>query len=261
LIYLDVFHNFNKIIAMKRLLLFLVVFGLCLRAIGQEPETFNYQTIVHNSAGDPVASRIVSFRISILFGNAFDTVVYSEKHRTETDQMGLASLTIGSGTDKTGIFPGIYWGADKYFLKVELDSKGGTDYIDIGTTQILIMPYTLRPKNSDKISPNVTENTLLISRKYVGKFLDYRQTLSKSELGPNILWIKTSMENVFGKISAYGKRCDFLTGDKLYLKRTYYNPGGISGYWTYQIENDSSVFYRLTDFQHDRKIPVESWFK
>ena len=246
---------------MKGFLLFLVVFGLCLRATGQEHETFNYQTIVHTSAGEVVADRNVSFRISILSGNAFDTVVYSEKHLVETDQLGLASLTIGSGTDRTGTFPGIYWGADKYFLKVELDIKGGTEYTDIGTTQILIMPYTLRPKNSEKISPNVTENQLLISRKYVGNFLDYRQTLSKTEIGPNILWIKTSMENVYGKISAYGKKCEFLIGDKLYLKRTYYNPGGISGYWTYQIENDSSVFYRLTDFQHDRKITVESWFK
>lgn len=246
---------------MKGLLLFLVVFGLCLRVTGQVQETFNYQTIVHTPAGQVVAYRNVSFRISILSGNAFDTVVYSEKHLVETDQLGLASLTIGNGTDRTGIFPGIYWGADKYFLKVEEDIKGGNDYIDIGTTQILIMPYTLRPKNSEKISPNVTENQLLISRKYVGNFLDYRQTLSKTELGPNILWIKTSMENVFGKISAYGKKCEFLTGDKLYIKRTYYNPGGISGYWTYQIENDSSVFYRLTDFQHDRKITVESWFK
>jgi hypothetical protein len=246
---------------MKGLLLSLVVFGLCLRATGQEHETFNYQTIVHTPAGEVVAYRNVSFRISILSGNAFDTVVYSEKHIVETDQLGLASMNIGNGTDKTGIFPGVYWGADKYFLKVEMDIKGGTDYTDIGTTQILIMPYTLRPKNSQKISPNVTENQLLISRKYVGNFLDYRQTLAKTELGPNILWIKTSMENIYGKISAYGKRCDFLIGDKLYLKRTYYNPGGISGYWTYQIENDSSVFYRLTDFQHDRKVPVESWFK
>jgi hypothetical protein len=246
---------------MKGLLLFLVVFGLCLRATGQEQETFNYQTIVHTSAGEVIAYRNVSFRISILSGNAFDTVVYSEKHNVETNQMGLASLTIGNGTDKTGNFPGIYWGSDKYFLKVELDTKGGNEYIDIGTTQILIMPYTLRPKNPEKSSPNVTENKLLISRKYVGKFLDYRLTLSKTEIGPNILWIKTSMENVYGKISAYGKKCEFLTGDKLYLKRTYYNPGGISGYWTYQIENDSSVFYRLTDFQHDRKVPVVSWFK
>jgi hypothetical protein len=246
---------------MKGLLLFLAVFSFCLLANGQESETFSYQTIVHTSAGKVVASGKVSLRISILLGNGFDTVIYSEKHHVETNPMGLASLTIGSGTDKTGIFPGIYWGTDKYFMKVELDAEGGSDYTDIGTTQILILPYTLRPKNSEKIATNVTENKLLISRKYVGKFLDFRQTISKTELGPNILWIKTSMENEFGKISAYGKKCDFLIGDKLYLKRTYYNPGGISGYWTYQIENDSSVFYRVTDFQHDRKVPVETWFK
>jgi hypothetical protein len=91
--------------------------------------------------------------------------------------------------------------------------------------------------------------------------VDYRQTGPDTYNGPNIIWVKTSMDEIFGKISAYGKKCKFLVGDKLYIKRTFLSPGGVSGYWVYRIENDSSVYYRVTDFQHDRKVFVETWFK
>jgi len=194
-------------------------------------------------------------------GNAFDTVVYSEVQRVTTNQLGLATMEIGTGTEKTGNFNTIDWGADKYFLKVETDAAGGHDYRDNGTTEMMSSPNSLSKKASKKPVKNLTEDKLFISRRYIGNFIDYRHTGPEEANGPNIIWIKTSMESTFGKISAYGKKCDFSVGEKLYLKRSYFSPGGISGYWVFQIENDSSVYYRATDFQHDRKIAVESWFK
>jgi hypothetical protein len=245
---------------MKRLLLFLTTVVFCLRGISQEPVSFNYQAIVHNAKGEVVASHIVSFKLSILEGNAYDTVVYSERHIVTTNQFGSVTMSIGNGTDKTGNFTSVNWNADKHFLRVEIDTSGGTDYIDQGTTQILSVPYTLSPKISRNASSIIIENKLFISRKYVGVFLDYRQTGPGSYNGPNLIWIKTSLSDTYGKISAYGKKCHFSPGDKLYLKRTYYSPGDVSGFWEYWIENDSSIYYRVTEFQHDRKIFVENWF-
>ena len=69
------------------------------------------------------------------------------------------------------------------------------------------------------------------------------------------------MNNTYGKISAFGKKCEFSVGDNLYIKRSYYSPGGVFGYWEYRIENDSSVYYRVSDYQYDQKVLVESWFK
>jgi hypothetical protein len=68
------------------------------------------------------------------------------------------------------------------------------------------------------------------------------------------------MEKTYGKISAYGEKCEFSVGDRLYLTRTYYSPGGISAYWVYNIENASSLYYKVTEFQNDRKVLVQSWF-
>jgi hypothetical protein len=110
------------------------------------------------------------------------------------------------------------------------------------------------------LQEQLVEDEILITRKYVGDFIDYRHTGPETYSGYNIIWIKTSMESLYGKFSAYGRKCDFNPGDRLYIKRTYFTPGGVSGYWIYIIENDSSVTYELTEFQHDREVSAATWF-
>lgn len=110
-------------------------------------------------------------------------------------------------------------------------------------------------------SPPAEDEEFFISRKYIGVFLDYRQTGPDDLAGPNLIWIKTSMENEYGKISAYGKNCDFRVGERLFLRRMLYDPGIGAGYWEYSIENDSAVSYKATEFQHDHKIFTETIFQ
>ncbi len=112
-----------------------------------------------------------------------------------------------------------------------------------------------------KSSSSVPEDDLIITRKYVGDFIEYRHTGPENYEGPNIIWVKTTLEDRYGKISAYGKKCDFVAGDRLYLRRVFYSPGIVSGYWVYILENDSSVNYRATDLQHDREVFIKSWFE
>lgn len=107
----------------------------------------------------------------------------------------------------------------------------------------------------------VQEDQLILSRRYVGNFIEFRQTGPKDGNGPNIIWIKTSLEDRYGKISAYGKKCDFSPGERLYLRRTLLSPGMVSGYWEYHIENDSTLSYKATEFQHDKKTQIETWFR
>jgi hypothetical protein len=243
-----------------KILLSIAAFAISLMIAGQQPESFNYQAIVHDAEGGVVSARTVSLRVSIIAGSVYDSVVYMESHKVTTSKAGLVSINIGNGTDKSASFNSIDWGSEKYFLRVEADITGGSDYKEIATTQILNVPFVAQLKSSENPSETITEDKLFISRKFVGNFVDYRQTGPKDNNGPNLIWIKTTMDATFGKISAYGKKCEFSVGDKLYLKRAYFSPGGIFGYWVYQIENDSSVYYRLTDFQHDRKVYAETWF-
>ena len=245
---------------MKRLLLVLVVSCLCYILTGQVPQSFNYQTIIREPSGEVMASKRVSLKFSILPDLTYDTVVYSEIHNVLTDKFGFVSVTIGNGTDKTGSFSSIDWNEYSYFLRTEIDTAGGKTYSEMGPVQVLNEPAARHSKASKKTGPIFQEDKLFISRKYVGKFLDFRQTGPKDSNGPNIIWIKTSLEATLGKISAYGKKCEFSVGDNLYIRRAYYSPGGVSGFWVYQIENDSSVYYRVTDFQYDHKVYAETWF-
>jgi len=245
---------------MRRLLLFFIAFVFCLSASGQKPESFYYQALVRKLTGEVVVSGPVSFRLNILAGSPSGVVVYSETQTGTTDRDGLATLEIGNGSYKTGNFSSIDWNAGKYFLKVETDPAGGNSFTEISTAQLLNVPSESQKKSMKRSTDIVIEDEFLMTRKYVGEFLDYRHTGTSTSDGPNIIWIKTSMDKSFGKLSAYGKSCDFTPGDKLYIRRTYFSPGDVSGYWIYQIENDSSIYYRLSEFQHDKKVNVETLF-
>ena len=105
------------------------------------------------------------------------------------------------------------------------------------------------------------EEEIIILRKYIGLYLDYRHTGPEDLAGTNIIWIKTSMENVYGKVSALGRKCEFTAGERLYVRKTLYDPGIGAGYWVYHVENDSSVYYEATEFQHDRKVNIDTWFR
>jgi len=83
-------------------------------------------------------------------------LLYIVKSTTlRTNEFGLVTLTVGNGTDKTGIISVINWGEDIYFLKTEADPAGGTTYIDMGTTQLLSVPYALYSKTSESATDAV----------------------------------------------------------------------------------------------------------
>jgi hypothetical protein len=107
-------------------------------------------------------------------------------------------------------------------------------------------------------SSKVSKDDFFITRRYIGKFTDYRHTGPEIIPGTDLIWIKTDVVNTFGKLSAYGKKCDFSAGDKIYLKSTSYTPG-TTGLFGYQIENDSSICYTVSEYQYQNKTFVRAW--
>jgi len=133
---------------MKRVIVSMFALLMYTISIAQVPESFSYQAIVRDG-GDIVANQLVSYRFSIIKGTPGGSVVYTEKHSATTNQFGLVTIAIGTGIDKTGDFTTIEWGADSYFLKVEIDPVGGTSYTDMGTMPFLSVPYALHAKTAD----------------------------------------------------------------------------------------------------------------
>ena len=85
-------------------------------------------------------------RIGILSGSANGILVWEETHPDTTNSLGLFTLVIGdpsaSNTGGTAAtFDAIDWGSASHFMRVEVNA--GTGYEDMGTTQLLSVPYAL----------------------------------------------------------------------------------------------------------------------
>ncbi|MBA4322670.1 MAG: hypothetical protein C0408_07625, partial [Odoribacter sp.] len=134
---------------MKRIILGLFSLLLVCSLFAQVPQGFKYQTVVRDAGGTILASQAVGFRISILQGSSTGTAVYVETFSTATNQFGLASLNIGQGTPVSGNFTTIAWSTGLYWVKVEIDPAGGTSYAEVGTSQLLSVPYALQAKSAE----------------------------------------------------------------------------------------------------------------
>jgi hypothetical protein len=127
---------------MKKLLLTLLFSGLCsLGILAQTSLGVNYQAVIRNSAGEIVADQQIGLQLSILQGSATGAAVYSETFTPTTNEFGLINVIIGHGSPKSGKYTSIDWSSANYYLKVDLDIDGSTNYTEMGTTQLLSVPY------------------------------------------------------------------------------------------------------------------------
>ena len=128
---------------MKKLLL-IFAFGICTQIIlSQTPQAIKYQAIVRDNLGNSINDQDVSFKFDIKQGSPTGATIYSESHSVTTNLIGLVNLNIGQGTVISGNFEEINWAADDYFVKIFLDENGGTVWTEMGTSQLLSVPYAL----------------------------------------------------------------------------------------------------------------------
>ncbi len=133
---------------MKKFVLFFGCFLLAAMINAQAPQGFKYQTVARNNAGEILASQNISFRMTILQGSLPGIVVYAETHAATTNPTGLATLEIGRGTAVSGGFAAINWGTTPIFLKTEIDPAGGSAFVEMGTSELLSVPFSLYAKTA-----------------------------------------------------------------------------------------------------------------
>ena len=125
----------------------------------QAPQGIPYQAIARNASGQPIANTAVKVRFSIRDSIATGAIKYQETHSATTSALGLFSVNVGMGTAASGTFSGINWGKNAKFLQVEMDPAGGTAYTNLGTTQMMSVPYALHA-GSIKMKTSITGDTL-----------------------------------------------------------------------------------------------------
>jgi hypothetical protein len=116
------------------------------------PNAFNYSAVARNAAGQPIATTTIGIQITILKTSPTGVSQYSENHFVNTDAFGLFNLVIGAGAVQSGSMATIDWSNDNYYLKVGMDATGGTNFLTMGTTQLLSVPYALYAKSAGSVS-------------------------------------------------------------------------------------------------------------
>src|SRR5258708_7509919 len=101
----------------------------------QPTKAINYQAVARSSAGNILASQNISIRITIEDVN--NNSLYTETHSSTTNQFGLFTLGIGTGSVVSGNFNTLDWSAGDHYIKVEMDPTGGNSYVDMGTSMLL----------------------------------------------------------------------------------------------------------------------------
>ncbi|MGA1582370.1 MAG: hypothetical protein ACO4CH_03845 [Saprospiraceae bacterium] len=115
----------------------------------QAPERFTYQAVIRDSDNTIIRNTTIGLRLSILRDSSTSmNSLYSETHTLTTNGNGLITTEIGGGSVQSGDFASIQWGNGIYFIKTEIDTKGGSNYGISGVTRVLSVPYALFSSSS-----------------------------------------------------------------------------------------------------------------
>jgi len=144
----------------------------------QVPQGFNYQAVVRNDQGAPLAEQQVSIRLT-LQDEAGKAIHYSETHSVITSPQGVVNFVVGGGTVQSGAFADIPWTEGNIHMKIEVDPTGGNSYTTLGVSQLQSVPYALHAQTANRFEaiPGNEDQALFEVRNSEGKvvFAVYEQ--------------------------------------------------------------------------------------
>ena len=101
--------------------------------------SFSYQAIIRDG-GKVLENKTVCLRLSVM---SDDSVYYQEKHAVTTNAYGNVSVSVGDGEMLRGSFDAIPWETMQVMMQVEVSADGTDNYVNMGSMQILPVPYTM----------------------------------------------------------------------------------------------------------------------
>lgn len=127
---------------MKKLILLTFSFLVFYSGLAQQQKGFNYQAVIRNADGQPIASQDIGLRIKLI-GEDSKSVYYTETHSTTTSPHGVVSLVVGEGDVESGVLEDVPWSVGEIYMKVEIDPSGEAAYSELGTVKLNAVPYAL----------------------------------------------------------------------------------------------------------------------
>ncbi len=123
-----------------------VMLLLAIISFGQVPQALNYQAILRNASGGPYINTAACLRFSIHSGSN-GPVAYQETQNVTTNAFGLFTVKIGTGTVTIGSFGAIVWSNGNQYMQVEMDLTCSNSWTDMGSSELLTVPYAFYAAN------------------------------------------------------------------------------------------------------------------
>ena len=114
----------------------------------QIPQAFNYQAIARDASGNIMSNQTIGIKIVIHQTSSSGSTVYSETFSPTTNQFGLFTIAIGQGTPLGLLFNTINWSSGNYWLQVLMSPTNNSVYTDMGSSQLLSVPYAMYAANA-----------------------------------------------------------------------------------------------------------------
>ena len=131
---------------MKKYIISFLLIACVETILAQAPAQIPYQGVARDMQGVALQNQQISLRLTIEDFSGTD--LFQEIHSANTNQFGLFNVQIGSIQNLN-----IDWGSGTKFLHIEMDTQGGTSYVDLGSTQFLSVPYALFAETSNTPGP------------------------------------------------------------------------------------------------------------
>lgn len=148
---------------MKNLKITLILCFFTLTATAQQQQGFNYKALIKDASGNVLVNTPVRMLFNIQEELLPDNIVYSENQQVTTNENGIVILNIGYGDPDPAydLFSDISWSFSvDYHLNVQIDINGGTNYVDMGTTQFMAVPFAKHASTATKATTATIANNV-----------------------------------------------------------------------------------------------------
>lgn len=136
---------------MKTKLFFFFLILLPTSLFSQVPQGFNYQALARDGSGNPLISKDIQVRVSILsdttgfYASGNGTYLWEEQHTVRTNSSGLFNLVIGTKAKIQGSaasFNLIDWSKGPLFVGTKIQYISLT-WKNMGTAKLNSVPYAM----------------------------------------------------------------------------------------------------------------------
>lgn len=111
------------------------------------PFAVPYQAVARNAAGIIIPNQLINVKVGVYSVSPSGILEWEETDTTHTDFFGHFVINIGRGISTSlgslSSFSSINWGNSAHYFNIQIDFSGGGTFINMGTSQLLSVPYAM----------------------------------------------------------------------------------------------------------------------